>query len=204
MRGLTAIAAVCSACSVQSQQPHDSVDAAAPSIDAPASSPDAPMVNEAVARGEQWVVAMVPYCQSINHAPDYDPACAAICTRPDMPAWDVYRSDCSGFVSWAWDLPSTGGGRTTGEFAPFQTDITHTINALDLQPGDAVNRTVQGHMMLFKVWVTPGVEATFMEEPGCSSSTPYAHELTSTVMVMGEMIVVGDHGTFTAIRRNGP
>jgi len=88
--------------------------------------------------------------------------------------WDPYRSDCSGFVSWAWDLPAPG--RTTGDFAPFTTDLTHTILGTDLRPGDAVNNS--NHMMLFKEWVTKPTKATFMDEPGCSSATPYAHEFT--------------------------
>jgi hypothetical protein len=207
MRSLLFAVLVCGACTNGVNGRDDpTVDAAAASdassVSPDAASPDAPMmVNEAVARGEEWVAAMVPYCQAINHAPDYDSACSATCTRPDNAAWDPYRSDCSGFVSWAWGLPSTGGGRTTAEFAPFQNDITHVISSTDLQPGDAVNRTEAGHMMLFKAWITPGMEATFMEEPGCSSATPYAHEFTSSVLLMGDMIVVSN-GTFTAIRRN--
>src|SRR4051794_29340739 len=84
---------------------------------APDAATDAPAINAAVARGQLWVDAKVPYCQSPNHKPDADADCASICTRPDMPDWDPYRSDCSGFVSWAWDLPAPG--RTTGDFAPF-------------------------------------------------------------------------------------
>ncbi len=178
------------------------VDAAATIHDA-IPPPDAP-IDVAVARGEQWVAAMVPYCQAINHAPDSDTACSPTCTRPDMPQWDPYRSDCSGFVSWAWELPSDGGGRVTSEFAPFQNDISHVIQAMDLQPGDAINRTEVGHMMLFKEWVTPGSRATFMEEPGCSFSQPYAREFTSDVTIAGEMITVGDRGTYTAIRDDMP
>ena len=58
--------------------------------------------------------------------------------------------------------------------------------------------------MLFKNWVTQGTEATFIEEPGCSSSTPYAHEVTSNVSISGQPIHVAYNGmTFTAIRYNG-
>ena len=49
----------------------------------------------------------------------------------------------------------------TGELAPFQTDITHTISASSLAPGDAVNNS--DHVMLFKEWVTPGKVAVFIE-----------------------------------------
>jgi len=161
-------------------------------------TPDAagPMVNEAVARGLEWVAVKVPYCQAPNHAHDNDADCPSTCTRPDNPAWDPYRSDCSGFVSWAWNLPPPG--RVTGTFAPFNTEVTHVIAAADLMPGDAVNN--DHHMMLFETWVTPGVEATFMDEPGCSSATPYAHEFTATVTLDGNSITVKSHGTFTAIR----
>ena len=55
-------------------------------------------------------------------------------------------------------------------------------------------------MMLFKEWVAPGSQAVFMEEPGCSSTTPYAHEFTAMVMPMGTQIIVLHRGTFTAIR----
>ena len=150
----------------------------------------------AIARGALWVDAMVPYCQAPNHQPDGDTSCASVCNRPDVPAWDPYRSDCSGFVSWSWALPPPG--RTTAGFAPFQTDLTHSIQASDLRAGDAVNNS--DHMMLFVAWTQPGSEAKFMEETGCSSSKPYAIEVTEPVTLSGESITVMYHGTFTAIR----
>ena len=152
--------------------------------------------DDAVARAMQWADVQVPYCQAPNHKPDHDAACPSTCTRPDNPEWDPYRSDCSGFVSWAWDLPAPG--RVTSTFAPFKTDITHVIAATDLRRGDAVNN--DHHMMLFKGWETPGERATFLEEPGCSSATPYAHEFTADVTLDGDTVVVLHHGTFTAIR----
>ena len=118
------------------------------------------------------------------------------CERPDNADWDPYRSDCSGFVSWAWELPAPG--RVTSTFAPFKMDITNVIDAMELQPGDAVNNSE--HMMLFKEWTTPGVEATFMEEPGCSSTEPYARAFTAKVTLDATSITVSGHGTFTAIR----
>lgn len=143
-----------------------------------------------------WVAAQVPYCQSANHQKDYDTACSSTCTRPDVPDWDPYRSDCSGFVSWAWDLPAPG--HVTSTFAPFKTDITHVIQGDELRPGDAINNSE--HMMLFAEWVTQGVEAKFMEEPGCSASQPYAREITAKVTITGDTVVVASRGTFTAIR----
>jgi hypothetical protein len=178
----------------------DDDDMQAPDAAIVAPMPDATLVDPAVARGQLWVDAKVPYCQAPNHKPDADSDCASTCTRPDMPDWDPYRSDCSGFVSWAWDLPAPG--RTTGDFAPFVTDITQAIAAADLSPGDAVNNDT--HMMLFVAWTAPGAEATFMEEPGCSSTEPYAREFTATVTLTDQTIVVKSHGTFTAIRRIAP
>jgi hypothetical protein len=168
--------------------------------DAPGTQPDAaPMAQPgegAVARGAMWVAAMVPYCQAPNHAHDGDTDCSSTCTRPDVPDWDPYRSDCSGFVSWSWDLPAPG--RTTHDFAPFVTDITHEIDAMELRPGDAVNNDT--HMMLFEAWVTPGEEAKFFEEPGCSASQPYAREVTAKVTLDGHTITPQYRGSFTAIR----
>ena len=50
-------------------------------------------------------------------------------------------------------------------------------------------------------WVTKGSEAEFYEEPGCSSSTPYAHSFTSSVTINGSSVYVSYEGdSFTAIR----
>lgn len=158
--------------------------------------PDATAVNEVIARAQQWVDAKVPYCQAPNHKKDLDADCASTCTRPDVPEWDPYRSDCSGFVSWAWGLPAPG--HVTDTFAPMDTSVSKVIMAEDLQPGDAANNDT--HIVLFKAWTKVGTEATFMEEPGCSSATPYAREFTATVTLDGSKIVIKSHGTFTAIR----
>jgi len=155
--------------------------------------------DDAISRAQQWVTAKLLYCQSANGQPDYDTSCSSTCNRESNPQWDPYRSDCSGFVSWAWDLPAPG--RVTGEFAPFQTDITTAIQATDLQPGDACNLTAGGHIVLFVQWVTPGKTAMFMEEPGCSANPPYAHEFQSDVTISGVNIDIAYEGeSFTAIR----
>ena len=155
--------------------------------------------TDAVERADQWVHAKLQYCQAANHARDDDSSCSKYCSRTANAAWDAYRSDCSGLVSWAWGLPAPG--RTTGMFAPFKTDITHTIPAEALQRGDAVNN--DDHIMLFKQWVTPRKSAIFIEEPGCSSKEPYAKEITSNVSVSGSEIYVTYEGkSFTAIRYN--
>jgi hypothetical protein len=152
---------------------------------------------DAVARAEQWVAVKLHYCQAPNGARDYDAACSTYCNRTANPKWDPYRSDCSGFVSWAWNLPAPG--RITTQFAPFQKDITHVIMASDLQAGDAINNAE--HIMIFKEWITPNKKAIFLEEPGCSSTKPYARETTSDVTISGSSIHVVFNGMdFTAIR----
>jgi hypothetical protein len=162
-------------------------------------SPDI-STSSILSRAHEWVSAELHYCQSPNHERDYDSACSEYCEREDNPAWDPYRSDCSGFVSWSWGLPAPG--RTTYGFAPFETDITHAIEAIDLQPGDAINNA--DHVMLFQSWVDKGHTAVLLEEPGCSSPTPYAHEVTTDVSIDGTQIYVPYNGmTFTAIHFDG-
>ena len=169
----------------------------APVPDAVGQSTEAITTTDVIARAELWVAAQLHYCQAPNHQRDYDSACSTYCNRTNNAQWDPYRSDCSGLVSWAWGLSAPG--RVTGQFAPFQTDISHAIQAQDLRAGDAVNNSE--HVMLFKAWTVAGKTATFIEEPGCSSSTPYAHEFTSNVTLNGSSISVAWNAmTFTAIR----
>ncbi len=179
-----------------------------------ASSSDAITGSSIVSRGMEWVNARLHYCQAARGAVDYDSACwgwegsSHRCDRPSNSAWNAYRSDCSGFVTWAWGLPPVGdGGYVTSDFAPYDNAFSHSIDGTELAPGDALNRMPDGHMFLFKEWVSAGRTAVFMEEPGCSSSEPYAHEFTSNVSINGTDVYVDYEGaTFRAIRfdrRNG-
>jgi len=165
-----------------------------------ASSTEDITTDDVIARAQQWVNAKLKYCQAPNHAHDYDTACSSTCNRQDNPDWDPYRSDCSGFISWAWGLPAPG--RVTSQFAPADNTVSHAINGIDLEPGDALNYPAD-HIILFVKWITKGSQAEFYEEPGCSSSTPYAHAFTSSVTINGSSVHVSYEGmTFTAIRYN--
>jgi hypothetical protein len=175
-------------------------ESTAPDASSSSTAPDAALSpgETAVARGMEWVAAMVPYCQAANHQPDGDSSCSPTCTRPDNPAWDAYRSDCSGFVSWSWGLPPPG--ETTATLAPFDTTVSTAIAAADLKPGDAINNDT--HTMLFVGWTNSAMtEAQFMEEPGCSASPPSAREVTVSLSTSGQSVTVDGYGTFTAIRQ---
>jgi len=156
--------------------------------------------SQVIANAQQWVTAELQYCQSPNGQPDPDTSCSSTCQRESNAAWDPYRSDCSGFVSWAWELPPPG--LTTGDFAPIGSSDSTTIQCTDMLPGDAANRYPNtGHIVIFVSWVTPGSEAVFMEEPGCSTSPPYAHRFQSAVTCSGSTVNISYEGdTFTAIR----
>ena len=154
-----------------------------------------------LSRADEWVTAKLLYCQAANHEADEDPSCPSTCTRTDNTEWDPYRSDCSGFVSWAWGLAAPG--RTTSEFAPADTTVSFAIDGADLQPGDALN--IPGdHIILFTSWQTVGSVANFYEEPGCSATPNYAHAFSSSVTITGQSVYVDYEGkSFTAIRYTG-
>ncbi len=158
--------------------------------------------SEILSRAQQWVNAELQYCQSPNGASDtIDPSCSPVCNRQSNPDWDPYRSDCSGFIAWSWALPAPGP--TTDGFAPASTTVSNVIDGNDLEPGDALNLPGD-HIVLFVSWQTVGSVANFYEEPGCSSSTPYAHAFTSSVTINGSSVAIAYEGnTFTAIRYNG-
>ena len=104
-----------------------------------------------VARAEEWVAAQLHYCQAPNGAHDYDAACSSTCHRTSNNGWDPYRSDC-----WARVVgvgpPGAGAGDEPVR-AVRDRGLRTTIEAKDLQPGDAVNNS--DHIMLFKAWKTP-------------------------------------------------
>jgi hypothetical protein len=177
----------------------------------PTSSSAAISGSTIVSRGMQWVDARLHYCQAAHGAVDFDSACWAWegpshrCERESNAAWNPYRSDCSGFITWSWGLPPVGdGGYITSDFAPYDTAFSHTIEGSQLEAGDALNKTPDGHIVLFKQWTSAGRTAVFMEEPGCSSPQPYAHEFTSNVTISGDKVFIDYEGEwFYAIRFHG-
>jgi len=144
--------------------------------------------TSAVKRAMTWVNADVQYCQAAQGEHDYDNACASICVRAHNRAWDPYRSDCSGFVSYAYGLPAPG--RITGQFAPYATDVSFKLSSpRDLTEGDAINSTPAEHIMLFHSWLNAAkTRARFIEEPGCSAAVPHA-KVTDTD------VTINDNGT---------
>jgi hypothetical protein len=181
----------------------------------PTPAPTCKAGAEAVTRALDWVNAGLHYCQSSYEQPDPDPSCwgwegeSHRCDRESNSAWNAYRSDCSGLVTWAWGLPPVGdGGYVTSEFAPVNDSFSEVIAAESLQPGDAVNYNSgsEGHIMLFKEWVHPGTEAVFIQEPGCAVYPYHATETTAAVTISGPSIRIPsviDGAVFTAIRFKG-
>ncbi|WP_276092729.1 hypothetical protein [Streptomyces silvisoli] len=95
-----------------------------------------PITRGAVmARAHSWIAEGVPYNRNAYNSDSNG----------------TYRQDCSGFVSMAWNLPSSPAnnyGETTGTLPNFATEL----NSLDdLQPGDMLDN-ISTHVVLFKGW----------------------------------------------------
>jgi cell wall-associated NlpC family hydrolase len=125
-------------------------------------------------RAQQWVNVKMPYCGGVPGGTDW--ICGGTCIgRTQRADWDVYRSDCSGFVSWVWQLKYENGHRTWG-FAPFNQEgaaFSQTISPNDLQPGDALNSATADrasqHIILFTGWADKANSMIkTMEEANCS------------------------------------
>lgn len=112
-----------------------------------------------LARAQSWLADRVPYSMSAY--------------RPDG-----YRQDCSGFVSFAWNL---GANQWTGSLASFGTRITKG----QLQPGDMLlfhnpaNPEKGSHVTIFGGWLDAAhTRYTAYEQTpprARSQATPYAY-----------------------------
>ncbi len=157
----------------------------------------------AVTRASSWVSAAVPYCGGINFGADS--ICGGTCERTgaaDKSAWNSYRSDCSGFVSYAWGLAAPG--LTTGGFAPYDTSASSEIDAEDLQPGDALNSVPAQHIVLFAGWADKASgQANIIEEYDCDHDAT-AHVLTVEFSSGSPSVYLPDWEpkSYRAIRKN--
>lgn len=94
--------------------------------------------SEVLERAENWYDRDVQYDQAAE--------------APDPEGAHDYRTDCSGMVAMAWHLPNTD----------FNTDsldrrsVTVRVDPNDLLPGDALDDTDDGHVVIFTGWVSRG------------------------------------------------
>jgi hypothetical protein len=181
----------------------DDVCAAAPPSDARAAM---------IQRARAWADIDMPYCGGVPGGPDL--ICGGTCTQRagkfSQPAWNAYRSDCSGFVSYVWQLTYDNGHRTWG-FAPFNEEgpaFSKVIAAADLQPGDALNTATadkqEQHIMLFAGWADTGARiAHTIEEANCTDDVIETQRRAMTFNADGTVMVAGDARAFWPIRKSG-
>jgi hypothetical protein len=152
-------------------------------------------VDDVMARAQEWVDDRVPYCGGVRGGSDV--LCGGTCNRPAA-AWDAYRSDCSGFVSWVWqvtDDPSTDG---------FMNDRAgdngwHTVAVADMARGDAL--VCDGHIKLLSSRVSDN-SAEIYEESDCGLVA--SKSVQSFSVIDGNTFSFnGDGRTYHVIRRNG-
>jgi hypothetical protein len=115
--------------------------------------------DEVLARAKPWL-NVVPYCQAPNGG--YDSDCGVTCQRPPNPAIDAWRSDCSGYVSYAWGLPAPG------KVVSGLVTVSHPISASELKPGDAL--ASDGHIALFIGWVNGQSQVRIWHEGDCGQT----------------------------------
>ncbi len=97
--------------------------------------------DDVLARAQAWVDASVPYSWDAWYT---DPTTGECC----------YRSDCSGLISAVWGLPAPGETTYSLAGGPWDSGVSHLIDAADLLPGDALNYPGDpgdgtGHVMLY-------------------------------------------------------
>jgi hypothetical protein len=130
-------------------------------------------------RAEAWRAAKMPYCGATPG--NFDGICGKTCTERQTasllkPEWNIYRSDCSGYVSFVWQLAFEDGHRTWG-FAPFNDEgpaFSEVIAPSALQPGDVLNSATpdifKQHIILFAGWVDQANGyARTLEEANCDA-----------------------------------
>lgn len=167
-----------------------------PGQSAPTPSTNAGFGERTLARARLWIDAKMPYCGGPNGGKDV--ICGGTCVREGeskTSEWDNYRSDCSGFVSWSWELPAPG--RTTATFAPYDTEVSAVIEVSALVPGDALNSS--SHVMLWGGWVDEAAgKALILQESRCGQT---AHENVATFKkVDATTLRISDGRSFRPIR----
>jgi hypothetical protein len=120
---------------------------------------------EVMARAQMWVDKKIPYCQCAGGPPT---ECCGTC-----PFCSDYRCDCSGYVSYCWNL---GTGYVTSTLH----EVAHQIGKDQLKEGDIMLYAAD-HVVLFGGWADASEETYYAyQEPGCHTTGPH-YAFKSTV-----------------------
>jgi hypothetical protein len=128
-------------------------------------------------RGSTWVTDKVAYDQNSRR--------------------DGYRQDCSGFVSFAWQLTKPG-------ISPAgMSDFSSAISFDNLRPGDALISPY--HAMLFVQWVdkSAGTFIAYEEENAANGTRQRTLTLNKSTGVIKQSTYYTYAGRYKAIRLNG-
>ncbi|MDB4941676.1 MAG: hypothetical protein JWP97_1210 [Labilithrix sp.] len=153
--------------------------------------------SDIMARANRYLAANIEYCGGAAGEPDGTDCHLGICHPPAGP-WTGYRSDCSGFLSYVWQIPSDPITHTymTDESGP---QGWNTIDLEDLRTGDAI--VADGHIKLFNRFIGSSAVEVY-EEYFCHH---VARKVTQGFRRIGggEILIDGDDRPYHAIRRNG-
>lgn len=151
-------------------------------------------VNAIMQRAQEWVDKRVPYCGGVRGG--HDALCGGTCSRP-AEAWDGYRTDCSGYVSWAWQIPDVP---TTYVYIDDRGGENgwRTVAPNELQRGDAL--VCAGHIKLFNRFIDRDTMEIY-EEYDCGRVARIARESISR-LGGNAFRFNGDARIYHGIRRN--
>ena len=126
-----------------------------------------------------------------------DAICGGTCSRPAA-AWDHFRSDCSGFVSWAWQIADDP---TTYAYINDRSgdDGWRTVAIKDLQEGDAL--VCDTHIKLFSKLASENAMQIY-QESDCGQVAQIRTQNISRIDAT-HFTFVGDGRTYHGIRRAG-
>lgn len=130
--------------------------------------------EEIVARARVWVDAKVPYSQLAYR--------------------DGYRTDCSGFVSYAWQIQTPDGRTHSPDGVTLANQYGSLVEFERLSPGDILDNMRygnEGHVVIFVKWIEKGVSFEAYEENGGENyNRAVATRLTLQALKTGGMTIV--------------
>ncbi|MEO8878248.1 MAG: hypothetical protein ABI461_21825, partial [Polyangiaceae bacterium] len=168
---------------------------------ASSSSEDEISASDIIARADAYVAANVLYCQApagqeYNDSEACYPGVACPDPSPAKP-WHDYRTDCSGFVSYVWQIPSDPD-TSTFSYDESGSQGWSSIALADLRGGDAI--VAEGHIKLFSKYEGANAMEIY-EEYDCNKHGRKTTQGFSRIG--GERILIdGDDRPYHGIRRN--